>query len=106
MAPHIHYDGYVSGVYYCQLPGIVARGPGQAGWFELGRLPDRFGCAVVEVRAIQPREGMMILFPSYFYHRTVPFEAAETRISIAFDAMPVSREGQVVSGQLPVVSSG
>jgi tetratricopeptide (TPR) repeat protein len=101
LAPHIHYDGYVSGVYYCQLPGMVARGPGQAGWFELGRLPDRFGSAVVEVRAIQPREGMMILFPSYFYHRTVPFEAAETRISIAFDAMPISQEGQAVSGQLP-----
>jgi tetratricopeptide (TPR) repeat protein len=90
LLPHIHYDGYVSGVYYCQLPEVVgAAAPGQAGWFELGRLPDRLSAAArPEVRAIQPREGMMILFPSYFYHRTVPFEAAETRISIAFDAMP------------------
>jgi Putative 2OG-Fe(II) oxygenase len=32
---------------------------------------------------------MMILFPSYFYHRTIPFAAPEVRISIAFDAMPV-----------------
>jgi hypothetical protein len=32
----------------------------------------------------------MILFPSYFYHRTIPFEASETRISIAFDAMPLN----------------
>jgi hypothetical protein len=43
-----------------------------------------------EVRAVQPEEGMMILFPSYFYHRTVPFETGETRISIAFDVMPVA----------------
>jgi tetratricopeptide (TPR) repeat protein len=93
LLPHIHYDGYVSGVYYCQLPDVVGTAAGgPAGWFELGRLPDRFGAAArPEIRAIQPREGMMILFPSYFYHRTVPFEAAETRISIAFDAMPASR---------------
>jgi hypothetical protein len=31
----------------------------------------------------------MILFPSYFYHRTIPFSGREARISIAFDAMPV-----------------
>ena len=30
----------------------------------------------------------MLLFPSYIYHRTVPFEGAETRISIAFDVVP------------------
>jgi tetratricopeptide (TPR) repeat protein len=90
--PHIHYDGFVSGVYYCQLPVVVSdASQGQAGWFELGRLPERFNAPVApEVRAVQPEEGMMILFPSYFYHRTVPFETGETRISIAFDVMPVS----------------
>jgi hypothetical protein len=30
----------------------------------------------------------MILFPSYFYHRTIPFESSQRRISIAFDAVP------------------
>jgi uncharacterized protein (TIGR02466 family) len=91
LLPHIHYDGYVSGVYYCQLPEIIDDPmQRQAGWFELGRLPDRFRAAAApEVRAIQPREGRMILFPSYFYHRTIPFAASQTRISIAFDAMPV-----------------
>ena len=90
--PHIHYDGFVSGVYYCQLPAAVGdASQGQAGWFELGRLPERFHAPVApEVRAVQPEEGMMILFPSYFYHRTVPFETGETRISIAFDVMPVA----------------
>jgi hypothetical protein len=29
----------------------------------------------------------MVLFPSYFYHRTVPFESDEVRISIAFDVL-------------------
>jgi hypothetical protein len=90
LLPHIHYDGYVSGVYYCRMPDAIgAPGAGEAGWFELGRLPDRFGTvATPALRSIRPREGMMILFPSYFYHRTVPFAAGEVRISIAFDAMP------------------
>jgi tetratricopeptide (TPR) repeat protein len=92
LLPHIHYDGYVSGVYYCRMPALIGReGQGQAGWFELGRLPDHLAAGAEPViRAIEPREGMMILFPSYFYHRTIPFAAPEVRISIAFDAMPVS----------------
>jgi Tfp pilus assembly protein PilF len=90
--PHIHYDGFVSGVYYCRLPAVVGDvSQEQAGWFELGRLPERFHAPLApEVRAVQPEEGMMILFPSYFYHRTVPFDTGETRISIAFDVMPAS----------------
>jgi tetratricopeptide (TPR) repeat protein len=89
--PHIHYDGFVSGVYYCMLPAVVSEASrGHAGWFELGRLPHRFHPAVApEIRLIQPAEGMMILFPSYFYHRTIPFETGQTRISIAFDVKPI-----------------
>jgi hypothetical protein len=38
-------------------------------------------------RLIQLEEGLMVLFPSYFYHGTIPFETDETRISVAFDLM-------------------
>ncbi|MGO8917249.1 MAG: tetratricopeptide repeat protein [Stellaceae bacterium] len=90
--PHVHYAGYISGVYYPKIPRpIGAPGHGEAGWFELGGNPARFPCKTApETRAIQPREGMMLLFPSYFYHRTVPFSSAEPRVSIAFDAIPVA----------------
>lgn len=90
--PHVHYAGYVSGVYYPKIPQpIGARGEGRAGWFEFGGNPARFPCkATARTRSIQPREGMMLLFPSYFYHRTVPFNSAEPRVSIAFDAVPVA----------------
>ena len=40
------------------------------------------------MKAVRPEEGLLLLFPSYFYHGTVPFEAAEPRISIAFDVLP------------------
>ena len=87
--PHNHPSAWLSGVYYVKVPAIVAvPGQGEAGWIEFGRPPDHFHRTVEpEVQAFQPEEGMMVLFPSYFYHRTVPFETAETRISIAFDVL-------------------
>jgi Flp pilus assembly protein TadD len=90
LAPHVHYSGYVSGVYYVRIPAFVtAAQADHAGWFEIGRPPPRFHHAGrPEARFIEPREGMMLLFPSYFYHSTVPFDRAETRISVAFDACP------------------
>ena len=90
LAPHMHYAGYVSGVYYCQIPeAIGAPGRGREGWFEIGCLPPRFHHrGDPEIRSIQPREGMMLLFPSYIFHRTLPFDSAQTRISIAFDTIP------------------
>ncbi len=91
--PHNHPAAWLSGVYYVQVPGVVAMaGQGEAGWIEFGRPPADIHCTVEpEVRALQPKEGLMVLFPSYFYHRTVPFEAAEERISIAFDVLAEDR---------------
>ena len=40
-----------------------------------------------EIRAYRPQEGFLIVFPSYFYHHTVPYEADEQRVSIAFDVL-------------------
>ena len=90
LEPHIHFTGYIGGVYYPLLPDIVRDGAaGQAGWFELGRPPDRLaGGGAPLVRRIQPKEGRLILFPGYFFHATIPFAAPQQRISIAFDVMP------------------
>ncbi|MFB3078779.1 MAG: putative 2OG-Fe(II) oxygenase [Lysobacterales bacterium] len=42
------------------------------------------------VKRIRPEAGLMLLFPSYFYHGTVPFDYDAQRISIAFDILPLS----------------
>ncbi|MBL6959000.1 MAG: tetratricopeptide repeat protein [Rhodospirillales bacterium] len=86
---HIHPSAWLSGVYYLKIPGVVrADDPAHAGWIEFGRAPEDFHATTEpEVRLIRPEEGLMVLFPSYFYHRTVPFESDETRISIAFDVL-------------------
>jgi tetratricopeptide (TPR) repeat protein len=91
LAPHVHYSGYVSGVYYVEIPDVIrAARPDHAGWLEVGRPPARYlRRGRPEIRYFEPRPGTMILFPSYFYHSTVPFAVSQTRISVAFDATPV-----------------
>lgn len=88
--PHIHPAAVISGVYYVKVPPAVAASDSDpAGWIEFGRPDPKFRCrAEPEVHLMQPREGRMILFPSYLYHRTIPFESEGQRISIAFDVMP------------------
>ena len=87
--PHIHPAAWLSSVYYAQIPDIVdTPGEDHAGWIEFGRPADDFQCTVEpELRLYQPKEGLLLLFPSYFYHRTVPFESPQTRISISTDVL-------------------
>ncbi len=96
--PHFHPGGWLSGVYYPLLPAAMSsNGDTPAGWIEFGRPQDHFGFkAEPLIHSLQPEEGLMVLFPSYFYHRTIPvaekpeklpISATEQRFSFAFDAI-------------------
>jgi len=86
---HIHPGGWLSGVYYAKIPDQIAGNSDREGWIEFGRSGLDYATKVEpETRMIEPLEGHMVLFPSYFYHRTVPFRSEERRISFAFDLMP------------------
>ncbi|WP_285763908.1 putative 2OG-Fe(II) oxygenase [Biformimicrobium ophioploci] len=86
-ASHIHPMGWVSAVLYVSLPDLDACGS-QQGWLKLGqpnlsgpiteRLPPR--------RHVKPQRGKLVIFPSYMWHGTEPFDAQARRITIAFDA--------------------
>lgn len=90
---HIHPSGWLSGVYYVQVPEVVSEGDtGHSGWIEFGNPPDHFPAPKRPgLRYHKPEPGMFLLFPSYVYHRTVPFDSDTRRISIAFDFEPVRR---------------
>ncbi len=90
--PHIHRSGWLSGCYYAKIPDVItADSNTQDGWIEFGRPQDHpMSKAAPRTRSYQPSEGMVMLFPSYFYHRTEPFESKEQRISIAFDIVPLA----------------
>jgi Flp pilus assembly protein TadD len=89
-SPHLHPLGFLSGVYYVRLPRDMAAADSEpAGWLEFGQPPERLRWAVApECRRVAPQAGRLVLFPSYFFHRTLPFQASQSRISIAFDVMP------------------
>ncbi|HTP82726.1 MAG TPA: putative 2OG-Fe(II) oxygenase [Alphaproteobacteria bacterium] len=89
--PHHHPSGWVSGVYYVRVPpGVGSDDTDQAGWIEFGR-PDPFLRPVVvpDLRTVRPAEGLLLVFPSHVWHRTIPFVGDQPRISIAFDAVPM-----------------
>ena len=88
--PHIHESAWLSGVYYVAVPPqIGAESEDHGGWLEFGRpdhdLPEgsTFRCV-----SLPPCAGTALLFPSYVFHGTLPFDGPGERIGIAFDAYP------------------
>jgi tetratricopeptide (TPR) repeat protein len=90
--PHNHANAWLSGVYYVELPrSIQERENAPSGWIEFGRPPDAYHCSrLPELKLIHPEEGKMLLFPSYMWHRTFPFDEGTRRITIAIDFEPMS----------------
>ena len=89
---HIHVGGWMSGVYYVALPSTLGDGEtSQDGWIEFGRPPPDFKPRFEPVTiSYEPREGDAFFFPSYLFHRTLPFTGQTKRISLAFDIRPIS----------------
>jgi tetratricopeptide (TPR) repeat protein len=83
---HLHREGWISSCYYVQLPQVVADGTSQQGWIAFGQPDFQNGPAIR--RTIQPKTGRLILFPSYTWHGTLPFQGTTPRTTIAFDALP------------------
>lgn len=88
---HMHPDGWLSSALYVALPSEVrapADGSGSPGSLTFG-VPEReLGLDLAPRRIEIPKLGRLILFPSYFWHGTIPFESDEYRLTVAFDAAP------------------
>lgn len=83
---HIHDESWLSGAYYVELPPGMGGDEDHAGWIEFGRPHKSLPAAPDEsLRCVEPVEGTLLLFPSYVFHRTLPFEGEGERISISFD---------------------
>ncbi len=86
---HIHPEGWLSSALYVDLPPEVG-GDGNAGALAFG-VPDAALKLTLEPRrVVRPSVGQLVLFPSYFWHGTLPFESAQDRLTVAFDALPVA----------------
>lgn len=85
---HLHEGSWLSGAYYVELP--PALGEDGAGWLEFGQsVPGLPSPPAQRFLRIRPELGQMWFFPSYLYHRTLPYSGDGERISISFDLGPV-----------------
>jgi len=83
---HIHPEGWISSCYYIAVPDAAKDESARQGWIKFGE--PGFDIALPIRRSIQPVPGRLVLFPSYMWHGTVVFHGAQSRTTIAFDAVP------------------
>ncbi|HEY0625891.1 MAG TPA: putative 2OG-Fe(II) oxygenase, partial [Allosphingosinicella sp.] len=87
-ANHVHPQGWISSALYISLPERTGgSGDETAGWLTLGKPQESLGIDLPATRLIEPREGQLVLFPSWMWHGTLPFPEGE-RLTIAFDVAP------------------
>jgi hypothetical protein len=84
---HVHPAGWLSTACYIDLPGAVS-GEGRQGWLKFGQPGTPTRPPLEAERFVKPEPGMLVLFPSYMWHGTVPFSSGERRLTIAFDLVP------------------
>ena len=88
---HAHPGGWLSGVYYVSLPDDL--GPDETqptGWIQFGEARDDLYHRTTPVRnLVRPAEGLLVLFPSFFWHSTIPTHTHLERVSLAFDIQRV-----------------
>jgi hypothetical protein len=72
---HTHTDSYLSGVLYLSIPPPDNQTKNAGDLLFTGTYP----------LYIKPEKGLMVLFPSYLPHETIPFQNNIKRICIAFN---------------------
>ena len=82
---HVHPRGWISSACYIQLPDSM---PGTEGNLTFGAPGVLTSPALGAEYSVRPEVGLLVLFPSYFWHGTVPFHSEQPRLTVAFDAVP------------------
>ena len=88
---HVHQFGWLSGVYYVQIPDEIALGNDRGGCLAFGLPEELIGIGAAEAygtKPVRPEPGLMLTFPSHVFHRTYPHFGPGKRICVAFDVRP------------------
>ena len=90
---HYHSAGWISSACYLHLPPAVEQRHGE-GWIKFGEPPFPTEPALGPEYFIKPEPGLLVLFPSYMWHGTVPFSGGtdDQRLTIAFDVIPAEAD--------------
>ncbi len=87
---HVHPNGWISSACYIETPADT---PGREGWIRFGEPGIRTAPTLAAEHTVEPRPGMLVLFPSYMWHGVVPYTAPGARMTFAFDLEPSSGIG-------------
>jgi Flp pilus assembly protein TadD len=79
---HVHPEGWLSSAFYVRLPGGLKD---REGWLKFGEPGPVTARPLPAEHLVRPEPGLLVLFPSYMWHGTVPFVSAEKRLACAFD---------------------
>jgi Flp pilus assembly protein TadD len=85
---HVHPRGWISSACYIALPDCVSDARSDQGTLSFGQPGVATNPALPAEFSVRPKVGMLVLFPSYFWHGTVPFSSTQARHTVAFDAVP------------------
>ena len=85
---HVHPRGWISSACYMELPEAMRRADSREGVLTFGEPGILTTPTLSSQHDVRPAVGTLVLFPSYFWHGTVPFSGEQTRLTVAFDAVP------------------
>jgi tetratricopeptide (TPR) repeat protein len=84
---HVHPAGWLSSACYIELPHRIDAGEHE-GWIKFGEPGPVTHPKLPPEHLVKPEPGLLVLFPSYMWHGTVPFGGDEPRLTIALDIVP------------------
>jgi tetratricopeptide (TPR) repeat protein len=85
---HVHPRGWISSACYIQLPDSMRAGHTAEGNLSFGA-PGMITTPSLDAElSVRPELGQLVLFPSYFWHGTLPFHSEQPRLTVAFDVVP------------------
>ena len=88
---HVHPRGWISSACYIQLPDSMKAGHTAEGSLSFGA-PGMITMPALDAElSVRPELGQLVLFPSYFWHGTLPFHSEQPRLTVAFDVVPATR---------------
>jgi len=85
---HVHSQGWISSSYYVSVPEETLRGDSKSGWIKFGEPPYKTTPPTPPTKWVQPKAGMLVLFPSYMWHGTEPINDGSVRVTAPFDVVP------------------
>ena len=88
---HVHPRGWISSACYIDLPDSMADAQSREGVLTFGQPSIATTPPLHAEHSVRPEVGMLVLFPSYFWHGTVPITGDQTRLTVAFDVVPDRR---------------